>query len=114
MDNKIEVGDSVDFLDNNGGGKVISITATMALVLTNDGFEEEHRLDKLVKVNPEIHKSLKASYIPSGFKKISKKADKDSIFKSKSKLIWEIDIHIENLIDNYYHLSNYEIVNYQL
>ena len=26
----------------------------------------------------------------------------------------KIDIHIENLLDNFYHMSNYEIVNYQL
>lgn len=114
MDNSINVGDLVDFLDSNGGGEVLSINNNVVVVLTRDGFEEEHSIDKLVKVNHTLNKTLKASYVPEGFKKVSKKAEKDSIFKSKNKLIWEIDIHIENLVDNYYHLSNYEIVNYQL
>ena len=114
MDNNIIVGDTVDFLDTNGGGEVLSINDSIAIVLTKDGFEEEHRIDKLVKVNHALNKTLKSSYIPSGFKKTSKKLEKDSIFKSKTKLVWEIDIHIENLIENYYNLSNYQIVNYQL
>ena len=114
MDNNIKVGDYVDFLDSQGGGEVISVNNNNAVILTKDGFEEEHHLTKLVKVDYDLNKTLKSTYIPSGFKKVSKKTDKNSIFKSKSKLIWEIDIHIENLVDNYYHLSNYEIVNYQL
>ena len=95
MDNNIKAGDYVDFLDSQGGGEVISVNNNNAVILTKDGFEEEHHLTKLVKVDYDLNKTLKSTYIPTGLKKVSKKTDKNSIFKSKSKLIWEIDIHIE-------------------
>lgn len=114
MDNSLKVGDIIKFLDAKGGGKVISISGNDILVYTNDGFEENHPIHTLIKVDEQIEKTLKSTHIPSGFKKLSKKIEKDSIFKSRTSLVWEIDIHIENLLDNFYHMSNYEIVNYQL
>ena len=114
MDNKIRIGDNIKFLDSEGGGKVISILGNSYIILTNEGFEEEHSINAIIKVNKDLEKSLKKTYVPYGFKKLNKKVQKDSIFKSKTPLVWEIDIHIENLLDNFYQMNNYEIVNYQL
>ena len=114
MDNKIRIGDKIKFLDSEGGGEVISILGDLYTILTNEGFEEKHSINAIIKVNEDLEKSLKKTYVPDGFKKLTKKVQKDSIFKSKTPLVWEIDIHIENLVDNFYHMSNYEIVNYQL
>ena len=114
MDNKIRIGDKIKFLDSEGGGEVISILGNSYIVLTNEGFEEKHSINAIIKVNEDLEKSLKTTYVPDGFKKLTKKVQKDSIFKSKTPLVWEIDIHIENLLDNFYHMSNHEIVNYQL
>ena len=114
MDNKISIGDKIKFLDFEGGGEVISISGNSYVILTNEGFEEKHSINAIIKVNEYQEKSLEATYIPDSFKKLTKKVQKDSIFKSKTPLVWEIDIHIENLLDNFYHMSNYEIVNYQL
>ena len=114
MDNKIRIGDNIKFLDSEGRGKVISILGNSYIILTNEGFEEKHSINAIIKVNEDLEKSLKKTYVPDGFKKLTKKVQKDSIFKSKTPLVWEIDIHIENLLDNFYHMSNYEIVNYQL
>jgi dsDNA-specific endonuclease/ATPase MutS2 len=114
MDNRIKIGDKVKFLDSKGGGEVISILDNLYIILTIEGFEEKHSINAIIKVNEDLEKSLKTTYVPDGFKKLTKKVQKHSIFKSKTPLVWEIDIHIENLIDNFYHMSNYEIVNYQL
>ena len=114
MDNKISIGDKIKFLDFEGGGEVISISGNSYVILTNEGFEEKHSKNSIIKVNTDLEKSLKSTYVPVGFKKQIKKIQKDSIFKSKTPFVWEIDIHIENLLDNFYHMSNYEIVNYQL
>ena len=114
MDNKIGIGDKIKFLDCEGGGVVISIKSNLYIILTNQGFEEKHSINTIIKVNEDQEKSLKTTYVPDGFKKLTKKVQKDSIFKSKTPFVWEIDIHIENLLDNFYHMSNHEIVNYQL
>ena len=114
MDNKIRIGDEIKFLDSEGGGKVISILGNSYIILTNEGFEEKHSINTIIKVDDELEKSLKSTYIPDGFRKLTSRVEKNSIFKSKTQLVWEIDIHIENLLDNFYHMSNYEIVNYQL
>tara|TARA_B100000513_G_C11858872_1_gene172028 strand:+ start:84 stop:614 length:531 start_codon:yes stop_codon:yes gene_type:complete len=114
MDNKIRIGDKIKFLDSEGGGEVISILENIYIILTNEGFEEKHSINNIFKVNHELEKSLKSTYIPNSFKKLNQDTKKKSIFKSKTPLIWEIDIHIENLIDNIHHMNNHEIVNYQL
>lgn len=114
MDNKIRIGDKIKFLDSDGGGEVISIIDNLYIILTNEGFEEKHSINAIIKVNEDLEKSLKSTYVPDGFKKLTKKVQKDSIFKSKTPLVWEIDIHIENLLDNFYHMSNHDIVNCQL
>ena len=114
MGNSINIGDKIKFLDSKGGGEVLSFSGYNYLILTDEGFEENHSLDSIIKVDVTIEKTLKSTHVPDGFKKLTKKVKKDSIYKSKSPLIWEIDIHIENLLDNFYHMSNYEIVNYQL
>ena len=114
MDNNIRIGDKIKFLDSEGGGEVISISGNQFLISTDEGFEEFHSLQSIVKVDIAIEKTLKTTYVPVGFKKITKKLEKNSIFKSKSPLVWEIDIHIEKLLDNFHHMSNHEIVNYQL
>lgn len=114
MDNNIRIGDKIKFLDSEGGGQVIAVSGNSYRILTNEGFEETHQLNSILKVNEDLEKSLKSTFVPNGFMKSTKKVQKDSIFKTKTPLIWEVDIHIENLLDNFYHMSNYEIVNYQL
>jgi len=114
MGNRINIGDKIKFLDSEGGGKVLSVAGNYYLILTDDGFEENHHIQGLVKVDETLEKSLKTTHIPDGFTKSTHKVKKDSIYKSKTPLVWEIDIHIENLLDNFYQMSNYEIVNYQL
>tara|TARA_Y100000589_G_scaffold202929_1_gene191503 strand:+ start:8095 stop:8625 length:531 start_codon:yes stop_codon:yes gene_type:complete len=114
MDNKIKIGDKIKFLDSEGGGEVISILENIYVILTNEGFEEKHSINTIIKVNDELEKSLKNTYIPNGFKKLTKDTKKRSILKSKTPLIWEIDIHIENLVDNIHLMNSHEIVDYQL
>ena len=84
MDNKIRVGDKIKFLDSEGGGKVISILENMCTILTNEGFEEKHSINTIIKVDDELEKSLKSTYIPDGFKKLTSRVEKNSIFKSKN------------------------------
>ena len=60
MDNKIRIGDKIKFLDSEGGGEVISISGNLYMILTNEGFEEKHSINAIIKVNEYLEKSLKA------------------------------------------------------
>lgn len=114
MDNKIKIGDMVYFLDAKGGGKVLSINKKEVLVLTDEGFEETHSIATIFKRNNQNNKRLINAFVPNNIKKQSVKTKDKSIFKNKSQLVWEIDVHIENIVEHFYHLSNYEIINLQL
>ena len=73
MDNKIRIGDMIKFLDSEGGGKVISILGNSYIILTNEGFEEKHSINAIIKVNEDLEKSLKKIYIPLNTFSLEKK-----------------------------------------
>ena len=56
MDNKIRIGDKIKFLDSEGEGKVISILGNSYIILTNEGFEEKHSINAIIKVNEDLEK----------------------------------------------------------
>ena len=39
---------------------------------------------------------------------------KKELNKMDDKIVWEVDLHIEHLSDNYINLSNYEIIQIQI
>ena len=114
MDNRIKVGDIICFLDEKGGGKVVKVSHNDAVILTDEGFEEKHPLNSIIKINTQNNGRLINAFIPKNPEKKSKKNNEQSIFKKKNQLLWEIDVHIENLVEDFYHLSNYEIISLQL
>ena len=79
-----------------------------------EGFEETHSLATIFKRNNQNNKRLINAFVPNNIKKQSVQSNDKSIFKNKSQLVWEIDVHIENIVEHFYHLSNYEIINLQL
>jgi hypothetical protein len=84
------------------------------VILSTEGFEENHAIHTLIKVDYQKEDMLRSTYIPSDFKKLTKPKVDNFIFKSKSNLTWEIDIHIENIKDDFFAMSNHEIVSLQL
>ena len=114
MDNKIKVGDIIYFLDAKGEGKVLKVNETDATILNEYGFEEVYPLNAILKKNNQNNNQLLNAYIPKKLENDLKKTPIKSIFKKKTQLVWEIDVHIENLLIDYYHLSNYEIISKQL
>jgi len=114
MDSDINVGDYVKFLDQKGGGRVISISEHNVLIISSDGFEEKHPIHTLLKVDYHSEKLLRSTYIPANYLKNSKQKVQDFMFKSKSNLVWEIDIHIENIKDDFFGMTNHEIITLQL
>ncbi len=114
MDNDFEAGDVVKFIDEVGGGKILEILDTNEAIIESDtGFDEKHPISSLVKVNEETNSSYAYRSIPLTVNKPEqpKKQTKKVDVKGP---VWEVDLHIENLIPNYRNLRNYDIVQYQL
>lgn len=115
MANKIEVGNSVSFLNEVGKGKVVKMLNNhQALILRDDGFEDVYNLKELIATTVETHTEAAFKHIPvhnkeeSSIKKTSKR------HKKNNGIVWEVDLHIEHLVDNHRNLSNYEIVQIQI
>jgi dsDNA-specific endonuclease/ATPase MutS2 len=116
MDNNFRIGDQVKFIDEVGGGKIIDLLDNnIAVVHSDTGFDEKHQLQSLVKVNEETNTSYAYRNIPlnTDVKKQDspKKGTKKNVPNGP---VWEVDLHIENLIPNYKNLRNYDIVQHQL
>lgn len=111
MVNKFSIGLPVAFLDEVGRGVVSEIiNSNEVLVITEDGFEEKYSINKLIIIKEE-------NYTLSSFKDINKDVStckKTSKPHKKKSDLWEVDLHIENIIDQHETLSNYEIVTRQL
>lgn len=135
----IEIGDYVGILEGTERGYVVKIIGHKVWFETKDGFELVSTINKLVKYNkpkttrvrketPSTSHSIKpAPIFPVKKSSIKKVKDKDFkvspalIGESKSlvhqkdkKSIWEIDLHIEEIVSDYKHLSNGEIIDIQI
>jgi dsDNA-specific endonuclease/ATPase MutS2 len=137
---EIGIGDLVGMLDGTEKGYVTKIDKNKVWFETADGFEITATLNKLVKY-PLPKKSRSAKTIkhtaqqtgeletfPVAKKPVIKKVkDQDfvvsphligeeqkHISKKRQENLWEVDLHIEELTDDYKHLTNGEIVLIQL
>lgn len=134
----IKQGDIVSFLNEIGGGKVLSVKGKIAQILTDEGFEIPYHIEKLVlrkdifetksksvsspeEQNPpkeKIHRAIIESIEKFDFKKVVSQKEKKSTAK-KSKIIrrdekWEIDLHIEELIDDTRGMTSGDKLIYQI
>lgn len=114
----LKVGDQVIFMSDNSKGVIRS-------VLGNDEYEVEIEKDFCIPVNRMEIERIHLKKIPLDKAKIEEQIKKDTRKskpkQSKSHIVsekyfahHELDLHIENLIDTWHGLSNFEIVSIQL
>lgn len=110
-----KIGEKIGFLYERGGGTVIRISDLNHLIIVDDsGFERPMRVDEIVKIHSVDYQ------LDNFTEKIN---DDESLstanyFVSKENLngnrkssdVWEIDLHIEELLDSHIGLSNSEIL----
>lgn len=103
------IGAIVSYLNEPGGGEVISEGDKGYLVLDSDGFERWFRKTELILVSSAISKALEES---EAFNKDSSK----KVFKPKKKEtnILEVDLHMHELLEFDSHLSDHEKLEHQL
>lgn len=108
-------GQRVRFVDQTGWGKILKIEPQQILVLTNDGLELYFKPNKLVAEAGAKALRISASSPEARAKMMQDKNQQASTKKDIDKNhVPEIDLHIENLIDNWRKMSNHEILQYQL
>jgi len=112
-----EIGKKVGFLREQGTAIILEIRGKKVLVEDSDGFERELLLEELIELHfpekvkaPELRSTEEANEKLKGIVP-TRKEQKAKISKQNLGLIeWEIDLHIEELVDSISGLSNTEIV----
>lgn len=142
MGAELKLGDYVGILEGTEKGFIVRIERNKAWIETKDGFEIIAPLNKLVKykIEKDVRKSLPVflsklspelkdnEEFPEQKKPLIPKVKDDSFkvdpsmigeerknhSKSKEQQILEVDLHIEELTNEYKHLTNREIVDIQI
>ena len=106
-------GQKVRFVNDTGFGKILKVETNKILVLTDQGFENYYKPNELVLEQGSLDMKLT---VTSTAAKEKIQADKKllKVKNAKKILVPEIDLHIENLLDNWQNMSNYDILNYQM
>ena len=114
MKPEFKIGDSVETLDDNIKGRVISVALDEIKISTEDGFEMQFKPHELIKTSHYALniKTEDLKEVISQEQQRSRKKPKIKSSKPPKKI--EIDLHIHELIDDARHLSNFEILNIQL
>lgn len=120
ISSSFQINEKVGFLYEKGGGIVRKFDDKgMIYVEDEDGFERPFRANELVKIHGSEYNLPDDSVIQIN--------EDDSISKSRYTLrketltgirrpldVWEIDLHIESLLDSHVGMSNAEILTLQL
>lgn len=116
MGNSLKIGSRVSFLDETAFGVVQGFpNSNQVLVLRDDGFEEVCYINKLLLIDENTFSESAFQHIPKHTKEVDQPKPKSSKkHKQNSTLVWEIDLHIEQLVDNHRNMSNFDIVQVQL
>ncbi len=114
MNNSFKIGDRVTFVNQKGYGRVKSINNEKITIITNDGFEIPFPPDELIITNSANYEKLSVSDSDAMIKKLGE-LKKNNTLKNKSRnSIPEIDLHIECLLEKWEHMSNHELINFQI
>src|SRR5690554_6150578 len=119
MSQQISTGSFVEVLDDNFKGKVIKIQNNEAVVLTADGFELSFPLSQLIPVGDGSLIRLTTSFSAieaAKQQKVTKNHDRVNrgTKARQDETVLEIDPHIEKLVMNFKHLTNFDILNIQV
>ena len=115
-----QIGDQVDFLNEEGGGVILAINGEMITVETEDGFDYEYPAKELLKKGNDTYEvsqsdvddQARAEYHDKTSEALSKKFNHVDRMPRSDEM--EVDLHIENLIQSHKGMRNHEIVEVQM
>lgn len=105
------LGETVGFLHEKGTAEIIQfLKGNWVIIRDSDGFEQKRNTTELIKIHGTAY-SLDQLILPKDTTKISKKkAVTNTTSNKKTQTTWEIDLHIEHILESHKGLSNTEIL----
>jgi hypothetical protein len=108
-----KLGEKVGFLSEQGTAKILEFLPNQKIrLIDNEGFEQIRLSSELITLH-SLNYQLESTSLPLNKEPISKRKNMQfsvKIENNKKTSIWEIDLHIENLLDNAKYLTNTEIL----
>lgn len=114
---RFEIGSQVTLIDDVLQGKVVSFDGAMVGVKDHDGMVYSFHQDELMLVKNDQHELTKFSDInnPLLKQKAKQEGKKSTLFKKdRNEVVFEVDLHINELVDSTRNLDNYDMLNLQL
>jgi hypothetical protein len=112
---KFSPGELVGFLHEKGKAEVIHYVNTFQIrILNDDGFEEIRPENELIKIYGTEYISPPSDIEIIKTTKKKKNSNSNLLVSKTKESKWEIDLHIEHLLDSHNGLSNTEILLKQL
>ena len=112
----IAKGDTVRLIDEPGQGNVIEVNGSNALI-SIDGMEMKYPISELVKVElDQLVKPASNEIVNRADAKLKGIAARNHLRKSPPILesTYELDLHMHQLLDQFEHMSNKQMLDYQL
>ena len=111
----LQIGDSVETIDDTITGRIITIEGTLIAIETQDGFQMKFDASELVKISDEIVVSNYDVARVKSEKEIPKK-NKRQVTRPKERNApkMEVDLHIQQLSNSTREMSNYDMLNLQM
>lgn len=112
------IGDSVAVLDDVVKGKITKIESSNIFIIDDTGMEFSYLASELVKLDgneQQLTRFNEASYHLLKSKTSEKKTKKTPLFrKAKNEIVFEVDLHINQLVKSTIGLDNYDMLNLQI
>ncbi len=120
----MKIGDTVRFLNEVGGGKIVNLLpAGKILVESDDGFDYEYDPSELVLVTAndthlqdistkDLNRICGDQRLEHHNEQVNKKLGR--LKKTERSSTFEVDLHVENLIDSHHGMGNFQIVQVQM
>lgn len=113
----MNIGDYIEAIDDTIRGHVIRLTAREVTMLNEEGFELTLGRDEVIVLKEELPHNVFTAIDEESLQKDSIVKKKRLVALSKKdKLIppMEVDLHIEKLVNNPRHMTNYEMLTLQI
>ncbi len=112
---RFTIGERIGFLHESGEAIIINIFKNNTLLIQDDfGFEQIREEKDLIKIYGTDY-NLENSAVPIEKQQVKSKNKSKSLINNKQQnSFWEIDLHVDRLLNSYSSLSNTEILLKQL
>lgn len=115
---KFCIGDIASVLDDVVKGEVTKIEGNRVYIIDNTGMEFSYDTSELVKIDNNQKQLLTYNQASDHLlqRKISEKTNnrKSAFKKTKNEIVFEVDLHINQLVKSTKGLDNYDILNLQI